>query len=116
MRDATVLDGLWCSIEDCHMGTHAERVAIKEHVSRDDQDAFALASHQKAIAAIDAGRFEAELAPVTVRDAKGRETTIDDRREPAPRHERRGARKLEARLRAAGRPTGRGSSATRRAP
>jgi acetyl-CoA C-acetyltransferase len=74
--DSTVNDGLWCAIEDCHMGTHAERVAIKEHVSREDQDAFALASHQKAIAAIDAGRFDAEMAPVTVRDAKGRETVV----------------------------------------
>ena len=61
--DATVHDGLWCAIEDCHMGTHAERVAIKDGVSREDQDAFALASHQKAIAAIDAGRFDAEMAP-----------------------------------------------------
>src|SRR6188474_1094861 len=78
--DSTVADGLWCAIEDCHMGTHAERVAIKDKVSRADQDAFALASHQRAIAAIDAGRFEAEMAPVTVRDAKGRETvvTIDE--------------------------------------
>jgi acetyl-CoA C-acetyltransferase len=78
--DSTVQDGLWCAIEECHMGTHAERVAIKDHVSRADQDAFALSSHQKAIAAIDAGRFDAELAPVTVRDAKGRETvvTIDE--------------------------------------
>jgi acetyl-CoA C-acetyltransferase len=74
--DSTVSDGLWCSIEGCHMGTHAERVAIKEQVSREDQDAFSLASHQKAIAAIDAGRFEAEMAPVTVRDAKGRETIV----------------------------------------
>ncbi len=74
--DATVHDGLWCAIENCHMGTHAERVAIKDHVSRTDQDAFALASHQKAIAAIDAGRFDAEMAPVTVRDAKGRETVV----------------------------------------
>ncbi|HET9754946.1 MAG TPA: acetyl-CoA C-acetyltransferase [Candidatus Limnocylindrales bacterium] len=74
--DSTVADGLWCAIEDCHMGTHAERVAIKEQVSREDQDAFALASHQKAIAAIVAGRFEAEVAPVTVRDAKGRETIV----------------------------------------
>jgi acetyl-CoA C-acetyltransferase len=74
--DATVNDGLWCAIEDCHMGTHAERVAIKDHVGRADQDAFALSSHQKAIAAIDAGRFDAEMAPVTVRDAKGRETVV----------------------------------------
>jgi acetyl-CoA C-acetyltransferase len=75
--DSTVADGLWCSIEDCHMGTHAERVAIKDRVSREDQDAFALASHRKAIAAIDAGRFAAELAPVTIRDSKGRETVVD---------------------------------------
>ncbi len=73
--DATVHDGLWCSIEDCHMGTHAERVAISNSVSREDQDAFALASHQKAIAAIDAGRFEAETAPVTIR-ARGGETVV----------------------------------------
>ena len=74
--DSTVADGLWCTVEDCHMGTHAERVAIGSRVSREDQDAFALASHQKAIAAIDAGRFETELAPVTVSDAKGRETEV----------------------------------------
>jgi acetyl-CoA C-acetyltransferase len=74
--DAAVQDGLWCAFEDCHMGTHAERVAISDHVSRSDQDAFALSSHQKAIAAIDGGRFEAETAPVTVRDAKGRETAV----------------------------------------
>src|SRR5918995_2601812 len=74
--DSTVNDGLWCAIEDCHMGTHAERVAISERVSREDQDAFALASHRKAIAAIDAGRFDAEMAPVTVRDAKGRENVV----------------------------------------
>jgi len=74
--DSTVADGLWCGIEDCHMGTHAERVAIKDQVSREDQDAFALESHRRAIAAIDEGRFEAELAPVTIRDAKGRETVI----------------------------------------
>jgi acetyl-CoA C-acetyltransferase len=74
--DAAVADGLTCAFEGCHMGTHAERVAIHEHVSREDQDAFALASHQRAIAAQDAGRFDAELAPVTVRDAKGRETVV----------------------------------------
>ena len=76
LEDSTVLDGLWCSVEDCHMGTHAERVAIRDQVSREDQDAFALISHQHAIAAIDEGRFDAELAPVTVRDAKGRETVV----------------------------------------
>jgi acetyl-CoA C-acetyltransferase len=58
------------------MGTHAERVAIKDHVSREDQDAFALESHRRAIDAIDNGRFDAEIAPVSVRDSKGRETVV----------------------------------------
>ncbi len=70
MLDATVHDGLWCSTESCHMGTHAERVALKADVSREDQDRFAYESHQKAIAAIDAGRFEAEIVPVPVRAGK----------------------------------------------
>jgi len=85
LDDSAVTDGLWCAIEDCHMGTHAERVAIKSGVSRADQDAFALESHHRAVAAQDAGRFDAEMAPVTVRDAKGRETivTVDE----SPRRE-----------------------------
>jgi acetyl-CoA C-acetyltransferase len=77
LLDAAVQDGLWCTIEDCHMGTHAERVAIKDHVSREDQDAFSLQSHQRAIAAQDSGRFADEMAPVTLTDAKGRETIVD---------------------------------------
>ena len=80
--DATVHDGLWCGIEDCHMGTHAERVAISNQVTREDQDAFALESHRRAIAAIDEGRFLDEMAPVTVRDAKGRETIVDTDESP----------------------------------
>ena len=76
LDDSAVLDGLWCAVEDCHMGTHAERVAIKAGVSREDQDAFALESHRRAVAAQDAGRFDAEMAPVTIRDANGRETVV----------------------------------------
>ena len=75
--DAAVADGLWCSLEGCHMGTHAERTAIREQVSREDQDAFALESHRRAVAAQDEGRFADERAPVAVRDAKGRETVVD---------------------------------------
>jgi acetyl-CoA C-acetyltransferase len=75
--DSTVHDGLWCSIEGCHMGTHAERVAIKDSVSREDQDRFALTSHQRAIAAQDEGRFADEMAPVAVKGPKGQETLVD---------------------------------------
>jgi acetyl-CoA C-acetyltransferase len=71
LADATVSDGLWCSIEGCHMGTHAERVAVRSGVSRADQDRFALESHRRAVAAIDAGRFVEEIVPVPVR--RGRE-------------------------------------------
>ena len=74
--DSTVHDALWCAVEHCHVGTHAERTAIARQISREDQDEFALRSHMNAIAAMDAGRFEAEIAPVTVRDAKGRETIV----------------------------------------
>jgi acetyl-CoA C-acetyltransferase len=76
LLDATIQDGLWCTLEDCHMGTHAERVAIKEHVSREAQDRFALTSHERAIAAQDAGRFADEMAPVTIKGPKG-ETVVD---------------------------------------
>ncbi len=76
LMDATVHDGLWCAFEDCHVGTHAERTAISEKVSRQDQDEFALLSHQHAVAAIDEGRFVDEIAPVIIRDAKGRETVV----------------------------------------
>ncbi len=78
VQDATVLDGLWCSVEGCHMGTHAERVAISNAVTREAQDAFAVTSHRRAIAAMDAGRFADELAPVTIRDAKGRESVVSE--------------------------------------
>src|SRR6187455_3155346 len=74
--DSTVLDGLWCSTESCHMGTHAERVAIKADVSREDQDAFALESQRRAVAAIDSGRFADELVPVPVR--RGKEEVLFD--------------------------------------
>jgi acetyl-CoA C-acetyltransferase len=67
------------------MGTHAERVAIREQVSRADQDAFALESHRRAVAAQEEGRFADEMAPITVRDAKGRETGVDT--DEAPRRD-----------------------------
>jgi acetyl-CoA C-acetyltransferase len=74
--DATVHDGLWCSMESCHMGTHAERVAIKAQVSREDQDRFAVESQKRAVAAIDAGRFRDEIVPVPVR--RGKEDVLFD--------------------------------------
>jgi acetyl-CoA C-acetyltransferase len=82
--DSTVHDGLWCSTDGCHMGTHAERVAISNAVSREDQDRFALESHHKALAAIDGGRFADEIVPVPIR--RGREEALFDTDE-GPRRE-----------------------------
>jgi acetyl-CoA C-acetyltransferase len=64
MVDGMIHDGLWDSFGCCHMGEYAEYTAEKAGVSRADQDAFAFESHRKAIAAIDGGKFKAEILPV----------------------------------------------------
>lgn len=75
--DATVHDGLWCSLEDWHMGNAAEFIAAEFDISREEQDAFALGSHQKAIRAMDGGLFEDEIVPVTVPRRKGDPIVFD---------------------------------------
>ena len=69
--DANTQDGLWCSINEEGMGLTGERVADKYSIGREEQDAYAKSSHQKAIAAQQAGRFADEIVPVTVRGRKG---------------------------------------------
>ena len=64
MVDGMIKDGLWCSFCDVHMGGHAEYTAKKAGVTRSAQDEFALQSHRKAIAAMEAGKFKAEIVPV----------------------------------------------------
>jgi acetyl-CoA C-acetyltransferase len=83
MVDALIHDGLWCSFGQCHMGGHAEYTAWKAGVSREDQDQFAYQSHMKAVAAIDAGEFTAEVIPVEISGRKG--TTVVDTDEPPRR-------------------------------
>ena len=74
--DGMIHDGLWDSFSNQHMGNLAEYTAKKAGVSRADQDAFALASHQKAVAAVTACRFKAETVPVEIPGKKG-PTVID---------------------------------------
>ncbi|HEX8683377.1 MAG TPA: acetyl-CoA C-acetyltransferase [Ardenticatenaceae bacterium] len=71
LLDALVHDGLWCAVECHHMGNSAEWVAREYEVTREEQDAFALRSHQRAWAAIQAGKFKEEIVPVEITTRKG---------------------------------------------
>ncbi|MEW5900354.1 MAG: acetyl-CoA C-acetyltransferase [Acidobacteriota bacterium] len=71
IRDSMVLDGLWCAFDNVHMGITGEVVAEKFGATREEQDLYALSSHQKAIHAIDKGYFRDEIAPVAVPQKKG---------------------------------------------
>ncbi len=70
-QDTMITDGLICAINGYHMGNTAENVAKKWQLTRDDQDAFAAGSQQKAEAAQKAGRFAEEIVPVTIQTRKG---------------------------------------------
>ena len=69
--DAVVYDGLWCAFENWHMGRAAEFIARECGITREMQDEFALNSHRKALAAIQAGKFKNEIAPVSIPSKKG---------------------------------------------
>ena len=76
--DGLIHDGLWCAFGTCHMGGHAEYTAHKAGVSREDQDAYALGSHEKAIHAIDGGEFAEEVVPVHIETRRGTVTIEAD--------------------------------------
>jgi acetyl-CoA C-acetyltransferase len=78
MVDGMIHDGLWDSFGCCHMGEYAEYTADKAGVSREDQDRFAYESHRKALAAIEAGKFKAEILPVQVPGRSGPTTVSTD--------------------------------------
>lgn len=82
LLDVMVHDGLWCAFEHQHMGVAAEWIARTQRVTRTQQDTFALQSHERAVAAIDAGRFAAEIAPVMVPGPKGTMLTIEHDENP----------------------------------
>jgi acetyl-CoA C-acetyltransferase len=104
--DGLIRDGLWCSFCDVHMGGHAEYTAKKASVSREMQDEFAVRSHEKAVAAIDAGKFRDEIVPVQIPAKKGptivdtdegprRETTLETLGKLRPAFASNGARPEE---------------------
>jgi len=71
LRDAIIADGLWCSFDSCLMGLGTERYAAGTAITREQQDAIAAASNQRAAAAIEAGRFADEIVTVSVPQRKG---------------------------------------------
>jgi acetyl-CoA C-acetyltransferase len=86
--DGMVHDGLWCHVNDFHMGVSAELCAEKYHVTREDQDAFAFQSYDKAVKSQNNGAFDQEIFPVEIPKRKGspvvftrdevvRETTLE---------------------------------------
>ncbi|GHP71885.1 acetyl-CoA acetyltransferase [Helicobacter pylori] len=87
MIDSMIHDGLWDAFNDYHMGITADNVAQAYHISREEQDAFALQSQLKARAAINAGKFQEEITPIEIANKKGvvvfkedeypRETTLE---------------------------------------
>jgi len=69
--DHMIKDGLWCALENCHMGITAENVAAEHEISRADQDEFAYQSQRKTAQAWESGRFKDEVVPVTLKGKKG---------------------------------------------
>jgi acetyl-CoA C-acetyltransferase len=82
--DAMYRDGFSCSVSGMIMGETAEVLARQYGITREQSDAYALESQRRAAAAIAEGRFDAEIAPVTVTDAKGREVTTASDEHPRP--------------------------------
>ena len=77
LSDALLLDGLWDPFENWGMGDAAEFIADEYEVTRQAMDEFSLRSHQRAIAAIDSGKFKAEIVPVEIPGKKGQVTLFD---------------------------------------
>ncbi len=76
LLDTMIQDGLWDAFNDYHMGITAENLAAKYEISREQQDAFAATSQQRALAAIEAGRFDGEITPVLIPQRKGDPVTF----------------------------------------
>jgi acetyl-CoA C-acetyltransferase len=82
--DAMYRDGFTCSLSGMIMGETAELLARQYGITRQESDAYALETQRRAGAAIAAGRYAAEIAPVTLTDAKGKSTTVTADEHPRP--------------------------------
>jgi len=84
--DSMIQDGLWDVYNNYHMGNTGENVAEKYHITREEQDEFALNSHRKAVSAIKECRFKSQIVPVEVPGKKKGETILFDKDE-SPRED-----------------------------
>ena len=84
LQDSMITDGLWDAFNDYHMGITAENIARQYGISREQQDAFAARSQQKAASAVESGRFDAEIAPVTVKQGKKPPLMVSRDEQPRP--------------------------------
>ncbi|EKE69602.1 acetyl-CoA C-acetyltransferase [Gallaecimonas xiamenensis] len=82
MVDTMIQDGLWDAFNDYHMGITAENLVEKYGLSREEQDAFAAASQQKAVAAIEAGFFKSQITPISIPQRKGDPVLFDTDEQP----------------------------------
>jgi acetyl-CoA C-acetyltransferase len=82
MQDSMIVDGLWDAFNDYHMGITTENIVEKYGFTREEQDAFASASQNKAEAAVTAGRFKDEIVPVTLPQRKGDPIVFDTDEQP----------------------------------
>ncbi|HEO9143007.1 TPA: acetyl-CoA C-acetyltransferase [Enterobacter asburiae] len=84
LQDSMITDGLWDAFNDYHMGITAENIARQYGISREQQDAFAARSQQKAASAVESGRFDAEIVPVAVKQGKKPPLIISRDEQPRP--------------------------------
>jgi len=82
-KDAMLQDGLECPVTSVHMAVHGSHVADEFHISREDQDKWALRSHQRAVKAQESGRFAEEILPIDVPQGRGKTIKVD--KDEAPR-------------------------------
>ena len=78
IKDSMIIDGLWCAMNDYHMGTTAENIAEKFGISKDEQDQFATNSQNKAENAQKNNHFTNEIVPVTIKIKKEEVNFADD--------------------------------------
>ncbi|WP_295487313.1 acetyl-CoA C-acetyltransferase [uncultured Pseudomonas sp.] len=100
--DSMITDGLWDAFNDYHMGITAENLVSQYGISREAQDTFAAESQRKALAAIEAGRFEDEITPIHIPQRKGEPQVFDTDEQPRPGTTAESLGKLRAAFKADG--------------